>query len=703
MSLTPSLRVLLLASVAAPAFAGAAHAADADAAADAADRTVSELVVTGEKQALIGSASGLPLSIQDTPQQITVVGAQEIRDFGLTSVNALLNQTPGINVEQTETDRTQYDARGFAVTNLQMDGVGLPLISGIQYGSYDTALFDRVEVVSGANAIMTGIGNPSATVNYVRKRPTQTLQGDVGVEAGSWDHYRLEGDISGPLNASGTLRGRIVAAGEQENSYLDFYKQKRGLAYGVVAWDATPNLTLTAGYSRDDNRSKGVLWGALPLTYADGQVIDYPVSASTSAPWTYWNVLDQTAFVEAAWSLPANWTLKGTGTYRDFTEQAKLLYAYDAPGADPVTGLGVSGMSGVYPSVYHQYMLDLAASGPFQAFGREHQLAIGFSAARSVGHEYEGFSSDTIDYPSIFSWGSQLVAEPSYPDAVLQSDTVDRMYRGYVSSRLNLSDRLKAVVGATAVSLTSTGTSYDVDQARSESKVSPYAGLIFQATPTLSLYASYTDIFNPQIEADINHVRLAAAHGLSYEGGFKANLADKRLYVTGAVFHAVQDGLAEQAGIDTHGDAYYVGIDTRVTGVEGSVAGQITDRWSVNGGVTLLKVDGADDTARRPYIPRRVLKLATTYAFPQWRDLKVGGAIRWQSATSTVDSTTLATVTQQSYVVLDLTASVQVTQKVRATLNLRNVADDKHYNSLAWGQAFYAEPRNASVRLDYAF
>lgn len=700
MSLPYRLRLLLLASVAALSFGGAAQAADADATSDS-DRTVSELVVTGEKHPLIGAASGLPLSIQDTPQQITVVGAQQIRDFGLTDINALLNQAPGINVEQTETDRTQYDARGFAVTNLQMDGVGLPLISGIQFGSYDTALFDHVEVISGANALMTGIGNPSATVNYIRKRPTATLQGDVAAEVGSWDHYRLEGDISGTLNASGTLRARLVAAGERENSYLDFYRQKRGLVYGVAAWDATPNLTLTAGYSRDDNRSKGVLWGALPLDYSDGSAIDYPVSASTSAPWTYWNVLDQTAFLEAAYSLPGNWTLKGTGTYRDLSEHAKLLYGYGNP--DPVTGLGVGGMSGIYPSFYRQYMLDLAASGPFQAFGREHQLAVGFSAARSVGHEYEAFSSDSLDYPSIFQWGSQLVAEPSYPDPVLQSDTVDRMVRGYVSSRLNLSDRLKAVVGATAVRLNSTGTSYGVDQARSESKFSPYAGLIYQVSEALSLYASYTDIFNPQIEADINHVRLAAAHGLSYEAGFKANLADKRLYVTGAVFHAVQDGLAEQVGVDVNGNAYYAGINTKVTGVEGSVAGQVTDRWTLDGGVTILKVDGADDIARRPYIPRRVLKVSSTYSFPQWRDLKVGGAIRWQSATSALDSSTAATITQASYVVLDLTASINVNDKVRATLNIRNVADDKHYNSLAWGQAFYAEPRNAAVRLDYAF
>jgi outer membrane receptor for ferric coprogen and ferric-rhodotorulic acid len=82
----------------------------------------------------------------------------------------------GVNVEKVETDRTYYNSRGFDITNFQVDGIGLPLIWGIQFGDLDTVLFERVEVVRGANSMMTGTGNPSATVNYVRKRPTDTFQ-----------------------------------------------------------------------------------------------------------------------------------------------------------------------------------------------------------------------------------------------------------------------------------------------------------------------------------------------------------------------------------------------------------------------------------------------------------------------------------------------------------------------------------------------
>jgi outer membrane receptor for ferric coprogen and ferric-rhodotorulic acid len=685
---------LLLLSSAALTAAGAAHAET-----EAAGRTVDELVVSAAARQPSAAATGLSLTLRETPQSITVVGPQQMRDFALTDANRLLAQVPGVNVEEVETDRTYFNARGFDITNFQMDGMGLPLIWGIQYGALDTVIFDRVEVVKGANSVMTGIGNPSATVNYVRKRPTEAFQGDVAVEAGSWGHKRLEADLSGPLNAAGTLRGRLVAAGEAGDSYLDRYRTRRNVLYGVLAWDATERLTLTAGYSRQDGRDRGNLWGALPLVYSDGTRIDYPVSASTAADWTHWNVLDQTAFVEAAYALPADWSLKATATYRSFDEDARLLYAFGNP--DPVTGLGVSGMSGLYPSNYRQYLFDLTASGPFQLFGREHQLAVGASAARGVGKEYQGLSASFPTYPAVWLWGVQQVAEPAYPAPDLQADMVDKLYLAYASARLSFTDRLSAVVGASAVKLKSSGFSYGADETRDESKVSPYAGVIYDLTPQVSLYASYTDIFNPQVEVDVNHRRLDAAHGRSYEAGVKAELFARRLYATAAVFKAEQLGLSEQAGVFLDsGKAYYRGVDTKVTGFELEAAGRVTDRLSLSGGYTDLKIEGEDGAPTRTFIPRRTFKLASTWAVPELRNLKLGAALRWQDKTTAQD---IVLVKQGAYAVLDLMAAVDVTDQVRATVNLKNVADNKHLTSLMWTQAYYAAPRSVSVRLDYAF
>jgi outer membrane receptor for ferric coprogen and ferric-rhodotorulic acid len=677
--------------------AGAAYAAETAPAIEE-QNVVSQVLIESERAKRSAGATGLDLSLRETPQSVTVVPRVQIQDFALNNVNDLLSMVTGVNVEKTETDRTYYNSRGFDITNFQVDGVGLPLLWGLQYGSVDTALFDRVDIIRGANGMMTGTGNPSATINYIRKRPTKDFQATASASYGSWNDKRIEADVSGPLNASGTVTGRLVYANEDTDSYLDYYKVNRNVYYGVVSWDITAKLKATVGYSRQDNLATGVMWGALPLTYSDGSVIDYPRSATTSADWTYWDTHDKTAFLDASYAFDNGWTAKGNYTHKNFDTDAKLLYAFGYP--DKATGLGVGGMVGVYPSRYEQDLWEGSISGPIELFGRKHELVFGASSAESKGKEYENFSASFPDYPAVGTWGGQQVAEPTYPGSYLAAFSKDRLNRVYGAAHLNLTDRLKAVAGFSAIDLKSTGESYGVDQARSESKVSPYVGATFELTPNVSLYGSYTDIFNPQSDVDINHLRLAPAKGTSYEGGVKSEWFGKRLYATAAVFKSEQKNLAEYAGSFPDGKSYYAGVDTEVTGYELEVSGAITDKWTVSGGWTSLSVEDPDGNDVRTYLPRKTLKLSTTYSIPDLRDLKLGAAVRWQDDISVVD---LSTVTQDAYAVVDLMAGLNLTDKVRATVNVKNLFDEKYYTSLMWNQSYYAAPRSASVRLDYTF
>ncbi|WP_165188573.1 TonB-dependent siderophore receptor [Caulobacter soli] len=700
--MTTSLRGLLMVGVAFLAVSSSAAALAADAPAAAVDANTAEnqvdgVVVTGARTRT-SAVTGLDMSLRETPQSVTILNQARIKDFGLTSVNDLLAQVTGVNVEKVETDRTYYNSRGFDITNFQVDGIGLPLIWGIQFGDLDTVLFDRVEVVRGANSMMTGTGNPSATVNYVRKRPTDTFKAAGAVQYGSWDDYRLEADVSGPLDSSGSVRGRLIYANEDKGSYLDHYHVNRNVYAGLLALDVTSKLTATIGYSLQDNRSRGVLWGALPLNYSDGTFVDYPRSASTSADWTYWNVKDQTAFTELDYKFDNGWQFKATGTYKRFNENAKLLYAYDNP--DPATGLGVKGMSGIYPSKYESYILDAYASGPFQLFGRTHQLVIGGQTSRSTGKEWENFSEETIIYPAVQDWGSAQPGEPTYPGAYQASDQTDRLSRLYAAAHFSVTDQFKIVAGVNALKLKSKGYSYGVDTPRDEDKVSPYVGGVYDLNQNVSLYASYTDIFNPQSEVDANHQTLAAAHGKAYEAGVKSEWFDHRLYLTGAVFRSEQGDLAAYAGDFPNGQSYYNGIDTKVTGYELEASGALTDQWTISAGWTQLKVEGEDDLPTRTYLPRKTFKATTTYTFPELRNLKVGAAVRWQSAVSMVD---IVPVEQDAYGIVDLMAGIDVTDKVRATLNVDNAADKKYLTSLMWNQSYYAAPRSVSLRLDFAF
>jgi outer membrane receptor for ferric coprogen and ferric-rhodotorulic acid len=696
------------------AWAGTAHAADES---DAEGQLRGDIVVSATIKRESAAATGLPLTLRETPQSVTVIDRDRIEDFALTNVNDLLSQVVGINVERTETDRTEYNARGFDITNFQVDGIGLPLRWGIQFGDMDTILYDRVEAVRGANAIMSGIGNPSATINYVRKRPTEDFRASAALQLGSWDQWRAEADISGPLDAAGAISARLIYAHDDRDTYLNHNHVNRDVFGGMVAWKITPELTATAGYTRQENDSDGVLWGALPLLYSDGTRIPYAVSASTSAEWTFWNVHDDSAYAELAYLAEGGWQAKGRFTYNRRSSRATLLYAYGYP--DRQTGLGIGGMTGIYRSPSHQYLGDLYASGPVKLFGREHSLAFGLSMASMKSNEYEAFSNTFPEYPSVSEWAQNGLdlAQPAYPEEYLAEDTRDKLTRTYGAFHANLTDSLKAVVGVSAIGLRTTGSSYGADQSRKNSRISPYAGTVFDVTPNVSLYASYTDIYNPQKEVDVTNRRLDPAKGTNIEGGIKSEWLDRKLYASVAVFRARQQGLAEAAGVFAPGDAgpagdvYYVGVDTTAKGFEIELTGHVTDRWAISGGYTGLRIRDQNGNATRTYLPTKTMKLATTYAIPALRDLKLGAQFRWQSGISIEDAGVVdygivsdpVTIRQKGYGVLDLMASIAVIDHVRASVNIRNVTDTKYLGSLKWGQAFYAAPRSVLVTLGVAY
>ncbi len=172
------------------------------------------------------SATKLNIAAKETPQTINVVTRQQIEDFGLTSTRDILNNTPGVTVNALETERAVYMARGFEISNILIDGVGFPLTNWNTTDiNPDSYFYDRVEVVKGANALTNAFGDPSATINYVRKRPTKEFQANTGLSYGSWDTQRYEADVSGSLNDR--IRARLFGFQQTGDSYRDRYSSEK--------------------------------------------------------------------------------------------------------------------------------------------------------------------------------------------------------------------------------------------------------------------------------------------------------------------------------------------------------------------------------------------------------------------------------------------------------------------------------------------
>lgn len=643
------------------------------------------------------SATGLALTPLETPQALTSVNRQQMDDFGLDNLNDVLAITPGVNVERVETDRTYYTARGFDITNFQLDGLGVPAVYGNQMGDLDTALYDRVEVLRGANGLMTGSGNPSATVNLVRKRPTRETQVSANISAGSWERYRLQGDLSGAINDAGTVRGRAVVALEDGKSYLDRYEKQRDLFYGVLEADLSETTLLTLGHSRQQDDSDSPLWGALPMQFTDGTPTDYDVSTSTSADWSYWNNQTLNTFAELRETLANGWTATARLTHTETESDSKLFYVYGTP--DPDTSLGLKSYPSRYDMETEQWVADLHASGPFELGGREHELIVGAQWFRSEIWDESNYGQGIGTDLSASGAFDGSYPEPAFDAAVDGSEWVHKQSSAYTAGRFSLTDNLHLLAGLKAVTLESEGSSYGSSRdTEYDLELVPYAGLTYALNDTYTWYASYTEIFEAQEEQDENRSLLDPLTGTTYETGIKADLFGGRAYGSVSIFRSEQENVPELAGTFGDGQSYYRGVDgVSSKGFEADLSGELMPGWQANAGYSYVDIEDADGNRTKTETPRHMLKLATTYRIPSMPQLKVGGSVRWQ------DEVSSAVATQDAYTLVDLMASYRIDKNLTATLNINNVTDEKHINSVRWAQAYYGAPRNVMLTLGWKY
>ncbi len=659
-------------------------------------------------------ATGLDLSAYETPQSLTIIDAATIDDFGLGDINSLLKMTTGVNVDSTETDRTYYNARGFDITSMHVDGIGMPF-GNLLVGDLDTAIYEKVEVLRGSNGLITGLGNPSGTINYVRKRPTNEFNGSVKLTAGKWDNRRAVLDVSTPLTESGSWAARAVVVGQDKDSWLDHYSNDRQIAYVMLDGQLSDSVTLAVSYTHQDNNSDGVLWGAVPVIYNDGTQADYDVSTSIAMDWTYWDTQRDEIFVELGWQINDDWSVKASAMQTDYEEASEIFYVYSNTGFDPNTGLGILSYPGKYDVQNDDLVLDVSLNGTFGAWGQEHQLQLGISSADrdSTSHAQTALTGLNVPMPAFPGWSGQEISRPQW-DAPYESANEDvSLNRIYGSLLLSLTDDFNLILGVNRVDYNNEGVSYDVSTDSTEDGTSPYVGFTWEVMDGLNAYGSYSDIYQPQYVLGENLESLGSAEGKSYEFGFKRSFTNNTL-VSVALFHTEQsnlqefkeygdgDGIDDTDYTDDFDYSIYRGINVESEGFEVEVAGHLTDELTVQAGFTqLTKMEDERGDEARTFIPRKTLKMLVSWNPAAVAGLDMGLSTRWQD--ETYFDSTYGRVTQDSYVVVGAYANYAITNDLTLGLNVDNITDEKYFSSVKYEQAYYAAPRSVNVSAKYSF
>lgn len=661
------------------------------------------------------SGTKMLLVPRDIPQSVSIISEQRMEDQKLQSLGDVLKNTVGISQSYADSDRATYYARGFAIDNYMVDGIPTLFESRWNLGDAltDTAIYERIEVVRGANGLTTGSGNPSAAINMVRKHAdSREFTGNLSAEYGSWNKQRYVMDLSSPLVDSGKIRGRMVAGYQDNDSWLDRYNQKKTFFYGVVDVDLTDATTFSVGYDYQETNMNSPTWGGIPRWYTDGSKTDPDRSYSTAPDWAYNDKEQKRTFMTLKQQLGSDWQLTVNGTHTEMTLESQQLYLDGL--VDKASGSLVSPYGPSYPYVggtgYNTGKrkvdaLDAFANGAYELFGRQHELMIGTSYTRQNNTYYSSWANIAdSELGNYYSYDGNFPETDWAPLSLAQKDTVHQK-SAYMATRISLADPLHVILGARY-------TKYNLDtlnQQLEKNNTSPYAGIVFDINDAWSAYASYTSIFKPQTERDEKQQYLSPITGNNYEAGLKADWMNGRLTTSMAIFRIEQDHLAQSTGNvipGTSGEiAYREANGTVSRGVEFEINGALTDNWQMTFGATRYIAENSDGGAVNPNLPRTSVKLFTSYRLPMLQALAVGGGVNWQNhvwSDVAVPSGTWRSE-QGSYALVDLFARYNVTKAFSVQANVDNLLDKKYDTNVEGRGVVYGAPRNFSISASYAF
>ncbi|AQR61663.1 hypothetical protein BZG35_08365 [Brevundimonas sp. LM2] len=561
--------------------------------------------------------SKIPTTIRDLPQSVSVLTAQLLEDQRIVDFTGALDRAPGVTLVRGDTSlENTFYSRGFAITSIQIDG-GAPLITGIGANANSTGFFpqidlsqyDHVELLRGAAGALNGYGNPSGTVNLVRKKPLQNYQAVLEAQVGSWSNYRTVLDVTGPLAFNGDLRGRLVTTYQDNEYFYDIASDNKTLIYGILEYDLTSRTLLTWGASF--TRQDSVPWYRGLPRFQNGDDLALPRETCLCFAWNRWDFDTTELFASLEHQLTENWSIKGSVTNNRQSSRQKVGYNSQPVNPINLTGPVLAGQMRDYDS--DQLAAEIIVSGKFTVLGQVQEITVG--ANRSIAD-----GSGRVDYGTLVgnTASGPYIPYPGGPSGVpginvFDFDPYDPLYtepRGalpttryrdfgqeqtgvYLNLRLTALDRFHLVTAlryssfelngkfdTLCTSLAQTGcTGRQVGEPAGPPAVNPTVqeydsedvswppsvSLLYDINDQLTAYVGYTDVYISQgNQLDRNLDAVDPITGSNLEVGLKWLREDGRLNATIAAYKIEQNGFAVfdvSAQLVENGVTYYVDND----------------------------------------------------------------------------------------------------------------------------------------------
>ncbi|WP_326541880.1 TonB-dependent receptor [Pseudorhodoferax sp.] len=644
----------------------------------------------------------------DTPQSISVVTKDQIRDQASQGLAEALRYVPGVGFAQGEGNRETPIFRGIATTaDFYIDGVR----DDVQYYR-DLYNIERVEVLRGPNAMIFGRGATGGLISRVSKQANWTPLMAASVSLGSDSNKRVAVDLNQAINENFAFR--LNAMHEDSDSYRDGVFVRRTGINPTLSWKATNRTLVTAGYEhfRDDRiADRGI------SSYQGRPVKTDPSTffgnASNSPTWSRLDAFNLSVEHEFGAGLALRNRLR-------VADQDKF-YQNVFPGAVNAAGTTVSiaayNNATTRKSVFNQ--TDLTYN--LQTGAVRHKLLAGVELGRQETTNFR----ETGYFPGDLTSVSVPLSNPvtNLPVAFRQSATdadnsgTSKVAAFYVQDQIELSPQWQIVGGLRldhfTADLTNKRNGQQFDS--SDNLLSPRVGVIYKAQPNLALYANYSIAHQPRAGEQLaslsaSNAALSPEKFKNYELGAKWDV-QPNLAVTAAIFRLDRTNVVILDPSDPTNTRTILSDGQRTEGVELGVSGSVTAAWSVAGGYTYsdARFKGRTAATLRPdgavaLVPRHTFSLWNRYDFtPVW-GAGLGVIHRTKSFAANELAAAASNVELPGYTRVDAAVFFKINKNLGLQLNVENLFDKEYYvNAHSNTNITPGSPRAYRVALNASF
>ena len=589
------------------------------------------------RQSVTATKTDTPLLV--TPQSISVVTKDQIKDQGAQTVQDALQYTPGVSIQGYGANAffDGFKVRGFDAPQY-LDGLRLPK-DGLSFAmpKIETYGLERLEVLKGPSSGLYGQTDPGGFINMISKRPTATPHYEVEGTFGSFNRIQGAFDIGGPIDKNGEFLYRVVGLARQSDTQTDFVQDNKVFIAPSFTWRPTTDtsFTILSHYQKIDNKGY--------QQYVPGQVSflpnpngHVPYSRYIGEPGLDGYKLEQVAIGYAfEHRFDNNLQFRQNLRYMEVTNN---LQSVRSEGMVPGSNSLVSRSYNYINSKAQNLTLDNQLQADFRTGALTHKVLVGMDYLHQTGSsDYRNtFITPINAYNPVYGAGAVQPASSLSPFMLL-NNKIDQIGL-YAQDQIKLDRWTLSLTGRQDFVNTELESLAFYPKPgtyrRSDAATTGRVGLNYLFDFGLSPYANYSTSFVPNANASRNGQAFKPTTGEGWEAGVKFQPVGTNLMLTAAYFDIKQNDVLTSDPVDF---LFSVQTDAvRSRGVELEARGNITRELEIIAGYTHTdaKITASAVGAQGKYVNGVPIDQASLWAKYTWFDgplagLGLGAGVRY--------------------------------------------------------------------------